>query len=131
MQLRHLMTGAAVSAVIAGGVITAPAQATSAGAATSCTVTAAVPTYSSPRVYGTGYLRCSSASAAEIHVQVYMDGVPASSGTSKYGENVSYLADTAAVNNISGNQQWCTLVRAFWDDGSAGDTDYTCETSAW
>ncbi|MEU5106703.1 MULTISPECIES: hypothetical protein [unclassified Streptomyces] len=131
MRLRHLATGAAVGAVISAGVITAPAQATSAGAATSCTVTAAVPTYSSPRVYGNGYLRCSSATDAEMSVYVYMDGSPASSGTTVRGEGVSSLADTAAVNNISGNQQWCTFVRAWWDDGTVGDTAYTCENNSW
>jgi hypothetical protein len=110
--------------------------ATPAQAASGCSVTAYTPTYSSPTVYGSGLVSCSSVASDEslyIEMDLTMDGSSVDSDAARCWYR---QCDTAAsATNRSGNQSWCSNVRAWAIRDSGSQTfigsDTACEGLAW
>lgn len=109
--------------------------ATPAHAASGCSVTAYMPTYSSPTVYGAGLVSCSSVASDEslyIEMDLTMDGSSVDQGVARCWSRACDV--TTSATNRSGNQSWCSSVRvwAIRDSGSQTfiGSDTACEVSA-
>lgn len=123
-------------AAVVLGVASVIAVATPAQAASGCSITAYTPTYSSPTVYGSGLVSCSSVTSDEslyIEMDLTMDGSSVGGDATRCW---SRQCDTnTSATNRSGNQQWCSSVRAWAIKDSGTETylgsDSACEGSAW
>lgn len=117
------------ASIVAASLMLPVAPATAAGASADCAVSAATPFQgSSGKVYATGYVDCSQWHDLHIAVTIRI-------GTVIYGRTDSYspapsISDTAAHEDIVGNQQWCTYVSG-WADGQLIGGDSTCESAGF
>ncbi|MFB9904476.1 hypothetical protein [Allokutzneria oryzae] len=117
---------AAVVALVCVGAVL-PAGSAAADQRGDCRATASVPTYSGGQIYAKASVTCKNRHAnLVVRAWVVRDGSLQGVGTDKTCPNSKTCEVTATKPNMKGDQEWCTIARAF-NFGSGYARDEKCE----